>query len=281
MDSVHKNEYRETQDDEISLTQVRQFFRDNWKFIGLTTVVLSAIAIPLSLLKPQQYQKQLSLSVEPVPITIAGQALLPLDAPQASNLAVKFLKNHKLDPISGQPQYDPATQEIKLALQSPNANSFQGIGSKVVTQLETEFQKKLDQAIENRLTNIEQEQNKRQQVVGQLDQQIAQFRSNNAARLDALESQRAQIVTQVAFWEYDKKSLEQAHKNLSKSTSEFISVQILNESEVVQTRSPKQVSVIAVIASFMVAVFAASTRHQILRLKHELSQQKPQGSSGV
>ncbi|MCA1991314.1 MAG: hypothetical protein LDL41_04590, partial [Coleofasciculus sp. S288] len=163
MDSAHTNEYRETQDDEISLAEVKQFFRNNWKFIGLTTVVISAIAIPLSLLKPQHYQKQLTLSVEPVPQTIAAQLLLQLDVNQANALAVKFLKNHKLDSISGQPQYDAIAQEIQLPLQSPNASSLKEISPKIISHVETGFQKKLDQAIEGRLTNIEQEQNKRRQ----------------------------------------------------------------------------------------------------------------------
>jgi hypothetical protein len=281
MDSVNKNEYRETQDDEISFTEVRKFFRNHWKLIGLTTVVLSAIAIPLSLLKPQQYQKQVTLAVEPVPLTIAGQPLLQMDATQASNLVVKFLKNQKLDLISAQPQYDPINQEINLALQSPNANSLQGITPKLVSQLETEFQTRVEQAIENRQTIVDQEQDKRQQVISHLNRQITQVPSNNKARLDALEIQRVHMITAIASGEYDKKYLEQLHKNLSKLTSEFISVKILKESEILTTRSIKQVAVIAIIASFMVAVFAAIIRDQILRLKHELSQQKPQGSSGV
>lgn len=281
MDSVNKNEYRETQDDEISLTEVRQFFRNNWKFIGLTTVVISAIAIPISLLKPQQYQKQVTLAVEPVPLTIAGQPLLQMDATQASNLIVKSLKNQKLDSISAQPQYDPINQEINLALQSPNANSLQGITPKLVSQLEIEFQNRIEQAIENRQTMVEQDQDKRRQVLSHLDRQIAQAPSNNKARRDALEIQRVQMVTAIASGEYDKKYLEQLHKNLSKLTSEFISVQILKESEILTTRSIKQIAVIAIIASFMVAVFAAIVRDQILRLKHELSQEKPHDSSGV
>lgn len=281
MDSVNKNEYRETQDDEISLTQVRQFFRNNWKLIGLTTVVLSAIAIPLSLLKPQQYQKQLTLAVEPVPLTIAGQPLLQMDATQASNLVVKFLKNQKLDSISVQPQYDPINQEINLALQSPNANSLQGIAPKIVTQLETEFQTRVEQAIENRQTMLEQEQDKRQQVISYLNRQITQVPSNNKARLDALEIERVQMITDIARGEYDKKYLEQLHNNLSKLTSEFISVKILKESEILTTRSIKQVAVIAIIASFMVAVFAAVIRNQILHPQNELLQQKPHGSSDV
>lgn len=281
MDSVNKNEYRETQDDEISLTEVRQFFRNNWKFIGLTTVVISAIAIPISLLKPQHYQKQVTLAVEPVPLTIAGQPLLQMDATQASNLVVKFLKNQKLDSISAQPQYDPINQEINLALQSPNANSLQGITPKLVSQLETELQNRIEQAIENRQTTVEQEQDKRRQVLSHLDQQIKQAPANNKARRDALEIQRVQMDTAIASGEYDKKYLEQLHKNLSKLTSEFISVQILKESEILTTRSIKQIAVIAIIASFMVAVFAAIVRDQILRLKHELSQEKPLDRSGV
>ncbi|HEY9831704.1 MAG TPA: hypothetical protein V6D26_14075, partial [Stenomitos sp.] len=253
----------------------------NWKLIGLTTIVLSAIAIPLSLLKPQQYQKQLTLAVEPVPLTIAGQPLLQMDATQASNLVVKFLKNQKLDSISAQPQYDPINQEINLALQSLNANSLQGITPKIISQLEGEFQTRVEQAIENRQTMLEQEQDKRQQVIRYLDRQITQVSSKNKARLDALEIERVQMITDMASGEYDKKDLEQLHKNLSQLTSEFISVKILKESEILTTRSIKQVAVIAIIASFMVAVFAALIRHQILHPQNELSQQKPHDSSGV
>ncbi|MEQ9667152.1 hypothetical protein [Coleofasciculus sp. G2-EDA-02] len=94
------------------------FVSGRWKFIGLTN--LSLIAIALSLLQPKQYQKQVTLSVTPVPISVSG--IPGIDIYQASHKTVKLLKNHydKIYEIEVKPNYNTQTQQINITVRSPD-----------------------------------------------------------------------------------------------------------------------------------------------------------------
>ena len=84
------------------------------------TLRLLAIAIALSLLQPKQYQKQVTLSVTPVPITVSG--IPGIDIHQASNKTVKLLENHydEIDEIEVKPNYNTQTQQINITVRSPD-----------------------------------------------------------------------------------------------------------------------------------------------------------------
>lgn len=265
--------------DEISIVEIIRFFLDNWKFLALTTAGVSAIAITLSLSQPTRYQKQLTLSVQPAPAPVS--AFPAMDINQANNLAVKFLQNLKLDQTTAQPKYDPTTQQIDLTLRSPSPSSLKDASSIAIRQVETGFAEVMGKSIKTSLTSIDIELKRNKRILQQLEQQKAQFSPTNEFRLGVIESQRAQKFSQMAELEFDKQYLEQARENLTEFTSQLIAVQMLAESDVPQHRSLVEVLIVAVIVGFLVAVLAAVIRDQILRLKHELSQQKPQGSSGV
>lgn len=264
---------------EISLVDLVRFFFYKWKFLALTTAGVSAIAIAFSLAQPKQYQKQLTLSVKPVPVPVS--AFPAIDVNQANTLAVGFLQNPKLDQTTARVKYEPTTQQIDLTLRSPNASVLTNASSKVVNHLETSFEKILGRTLTTSIASLEIDLKRNKQILNQLKQQSSQFSPTNESRLGALETQQAQKVASIADLEFSQQYLQQAQGNLAEFTSKVISIQILNESNVLQTRSPVQVAVIAIIASFMVAVLAAIIRDQILRLRNELSQQKPHNSSGV
>lgn len=264
---------------EISLVDLVRFFFYQWKFLALTTAGVSAIVIAFSLVQPKQYQKQLTLSVKPVPIPVS--AFPAIDINQANTLAVGFLQNPKLDQTTTRVKYEPTTQQIDLTLRSPNASVLTNASSKVVNHLETSFEKILGKTLKTSIASLEIDLKRNKQILNQLKQQSSQFSPTNESRLGALETQQAQKVASIADLEFSQQYLQQAQGNLAEFTSQVMSIQILNESNVLQTRSPVQLAVIAVIASFMVAVLAALIRNQILRLRNELSQQKPHDSSGV
>jgi hypothetical protein len=280
---VQITEHGQTQDDdEISLVDAIKFFLQNGKFISLTTAGLSAIAISFSLLqpKPAYYQKQLTLSLRTAPVPVS--AFPSMDDNQASTIAVKFLEDLKLDRITAQTKYDPATKQIDLTLQSTNTNALNNVGSTAVRQVETGFEQIMDKSIGTTLSSLETQIQRNKRVLDQLKQQSAQFSPTNEFRLGATEIQRTQYLAALTALEFDKQYLEQSKKNLTEFTTQVISVQLLAESDKPpQSRSLMQVAVIAVIASFIIAVLAAIIRAHILRLQNELSQQKPQDSSGV
>jgi len=284
MELTQNTELRTIEDeDEISLLDIIQFFRRNWRFMAWGTLGLSAVAIALSLLMPKQYQKQLTLSVTPVPISVSG--IPGVDIQQASNKTVKLLENHydKIDETEVRSTYNSETQQIDITVRSPDTGFVAEAGSQVSTLLHQEFQGIFGQAIANSLFSTELEITKQQQVLEQLEQQIAQVRDSNnidpqrirmTVRLEALETQRSEVLARIASLEFDKQYLEPAQENLAEFTSQIISIQLLSESKVEPTRSLVQIAVLAAIASFMVAILAAIIRDQARRLKDELSQKK-------
>lgn len=284
---VEHTEHKATQDeDEISLADVIRFFSLNGMFVLLTTLGLSAIAITLFLLQPKQYQKQLTLSVKPVPISLSAGALPALDVTQASTLAVRLLQNPSQGDISSTAKYDPATQQINLSLKSRNPNALTAADSKILSQLETGFQKTLEASFKDFLIRLELELKRNQEILAQLEKQIAQTPNNTSAtvtnpRMQGLEVQRSAYVTRMTTLEFDRDYLKRGEKNLAEFTSQVMSIQILTKSEVQQTRSLAQVAVLAVLASFMVAILAAIIRNQVGRLHNEPSMQKIKGKNDV
>ena len=285
---VEHTEQRAIQDeDEISLVDIIRFFSRNLKFLALTTLGLSAIAITLFLLQPKQYQKQLTLSVKPGSITLStplnlltsSRLLVDLDVNQVSNLAVTLLQNQPSNQIASTAKYNTANQQIDLTLQSPDPNLLRLADSKILNQLTTGFQKPLDRIVAANLIRVDLELNRSKQILAQMEKQIAQTPKGIPAtapnpRLLALEEQRSRYVDSITSLEFDKQYLVQARKNPAQFASQVISVQILTESKVRPARSPMKVVVLAAIASFILAVLAALIRDQVEGLQDEMSKQK-------
>ena len=277
-------------EDEVSLVDIIRFFRLNWKFLALVTVVLSSIAITFSLLKPQHYQKQLTLSVKPASLSLASVPVPSMSVEEVRLQAVEFLQNQKLNNITTTAAYDASSQKINLTLQSPDQSALAGASDQAISQLKTQFQKILSADLERGLRKIKQEHKRDQQVQAQLEKQVNQLPPINKtdpkqfqieARLRSLEAQRANLATSMAANEVDQEYLEQAKGTLSQIAEQAIAVQVLRESEIQQTGSLRVLIVIAVIASFMVAVFTALIRSQVPRFKEELSRKQINGNTDV
>jgi len=284
---VEHTEHKATQDeDEISLGDIIRFFSLNGMFVLLTTLGLSAIGIILFLLQPKQYQKQLTLSVKPVPIPLSTGAFPAVDINQVSALAVTLLQKPSQADISSTAKYEPASQQINLSLESRNANALTAADSKILSQLETGFQKTLIASLKDFRIRLELELKRNQETLAQLEKQIAQTPNNSSAtvpnpRMQGLEAQRSGYVTRIATLEFDRDYLKRAEKNLAEFSSQVMSIQILTKSEVQQTQSLAQIAVLAVLASFMVAILAAIIRNQVARLHNEPSMQKIKGKNDV
>jgi hypothetical protein len=290
---VEHNKHRLLEHEDIApFVEIIQFLSLNWKFLGLTTLILSASALTYSLLTtPKQYQKQLTVSVTSpsvplsvtspsVPLSVTSPAIA-IDANKAGAMAVEFLKSSQLDQISVTSRYDVDTQKIELNLQSPDAKALNTADSKVVSQLKTKFQQLLSQTLKTSLIATEVQLKRQQRVLAQLEQLIAQAPPSNRATQEALSIQRAQSLASITALKFDQNYMEQSLKNLADFTEKFMSVQILNASDVQQTRSSGQMFVIAVITSFMLAVLAVIIRDQLVRLKYELSKKKIDGGTDV
>ncbi len=277
-------------EDEVSLVDIIRFFRLNWKFLGLITIALSSVAIALSLSRPQLYQKQLVLAIKPLPLTLASQSMTTMNVDEAGARAVTILKNQKLDQLTTTATYDAVTQQVDLTLDSPNQSALAGASSKVISQLNTQFEKQLAKSLKTALTSTTLELKRYQQILAQLERQVDQLPVKDTrvpqgirleARRRAMESERGRFVTLIATQTVDKEYLEQALKNPAQLSGQVISVQVLSEADVQKTRSPMQLVILSIIASFILAVLAAIIREQIPRLKYELSKEKVNESTDV
>lgn len=277
-------------EDEVSLVDIIRFFRLNWKFLGLITVALSSVAIALSLSRPQLYQKQLVLAIKPLPLTLASESMTTMNVDEAGARAVTILQNQKLDQLTTTATYDAVTQQVDLTLDSPNQSALAGASSKVISQLNTQFEKQLTKYLKTGLTSTTLELKRYQQILAQLDRQVEQLPLKDTkapegirleARRRAMESERGRFVTLIATRTVDKEYLEQVLKNPAQLSGQVMSVQVLSEADVQKTRSPMQLVILSIIASFMVAVLAAIIREQIPRLKNELSKEKVNESTDV
>jgi hypothetical protein len=272
-------------DDEISLVDIIRFFRRNAKFLILTTLGLSAIAITLSLLQPKQYQKQLTLSVKSGSLALSNSSLgnprqlVDLDINQLSNLAVTLLQNQPPEQTTSTAKYNVLTQQIDLTLQSANPNALTAADSKVLSRLTAGFQRTLDKIVATNFSRIEVDLQRSKRLLTEMETQIAQTPKTPATtapnpRLMALEAQRSRYVDSITSLQFDKQYLAQSQKNPAQFASQAILVQILSQSQVRSARSPLKVAVLAVIAGFMVATLAAIIRDQIVRSQDKLSKQK-------
>ncbi len=272
-------------DDEISLVDIIRFFRHNGKFLALTTLGLSAIAITLSLLQPKQYQKQLTLSVKSGSLTLSSPSLgnprqlVDLDINQLSNLAVTLLQNQPPEQTNSTAKYTVLTQQIDLTLQSANPNALTAADSKVLSRLAAGFQRTLDKIVATNLNRIELDLQRSRRLLKEMETQIAQTPKTPTTtapnpRLLALEEQRSRYVDSITSLQFDKQYLAKAQKNPAQFVSQAILVQILSQSQVRSARSPLKVAVLAVIAGFMVATLAAIIRDQVVRSQDKMSKQK-------
>jgi hypothetical protein len=268
-------------EDEVGLLDIIQFIGHNSKFVGLTTLGLSAITLSLSLIGPKQYHKQLTLAVTPNYVSLSNQVLPALEVSQVGALAVEFLNSSKLDQITASSQYNAEKQTVDLYLQSKDGNALTAVGPKVTSKLQTRFQKTLSQSIETTLVSNEIPLKRQQQILAQLEQQLAQTPPTDTARQQGLGAQRAATLVTITALEFDNNYLKESQKNMADFTAKVIPVKILSESKVQSTGSLGQTVVVAVIASFLVAVLAAILRDLVARLKDDLSKPKSDRSADV
>ena len=253
---------KEGEHTEISLANVLYFLRSNFKFFGLVALVLSIIAVAVVLLMPKEYEKQVDLSVRQVPNLMLGQLpqqpgtvdveRLPTDS--LGNTAVRFAQQEDLGDVSVSPKYDTVEQQVQLTLRSRDPESLDSISSEVVDQLKTQFGKyfedPLSRAVEGRLTNLKLSNDLSKELLTQIEQPST----------EALEMQRAQVVTQIAAGELQIRVLEQAQSDLSRLASEMVSVEIRNESEVHQASSSARSIALAVLGALVVAAILTIVR---------------------
>lgn len=265
-----------SEDDEISLIDIIGFFGRNWRFIGVIMIGFAAIALLYSFSRPQSYQKQVTLLVEPNPLTVGSVELPGITVAEIGALAVESLQDQTFETVTPQATYDTTTQEIAVTFDAPSASNLDEVMPQVLSQLELDLQEPLEKTLEKSLVAMDISLERQEKLIESMEAQIAQVPPTEESRLIGLENQRATLTTILTALEIDREYLEQGLQDLEELREEVLPIEVLEESEVQSiARSPIQIIILSLIAGFMVAVLAAVIREQIPRIKAELEAQKP------
>ena len=278
----------------VSLARIVKFFRLNWKFLVLLALVLSVIAVTLvALLLPRwQYQKQITLSVRPVPSELVGQIeqeypglnIDDMTPDQAGSMAVGYLSSADFGQIETDFIYRADAQQVQVNLQSENRDLLEGgLGPKAVDSVEAGYQRLYEGAIgaglEAKLSRLERDLESNKQMTTQLEREIERLSTggaqdvSTAARLEALETRRVELSTNIVWSENLYRDLQQAQDDLSLLATEPTGVEVLSESDVQRQLSRPFVAlvVLAVVSSFVVAAIATVIRAAVGRGKKAFS----------
>lgn len=194
---------------EVDLRRVVGFFGSNWKFIALTTLVLTVAIVVLSLLQPQEYYKEMTISVSPnesaalavLPASVASEGEVLSDDPLSRRLdlpfsgakdvgdaAEDFLKAEGVGPVRFQVKFNDAaeqidpyatTKQVDVVLQASSKEPLEDVGPKVVGLLESKFlglyEPLLSDDVRGSMTEIDRKLAYYGRELGELDRRIDEY----------------------------------------------------------------------------------------------------------
>lgn len=191
--------------------------------------------------------------------------------------------------------YDSKSGSIEIALVAPDIGTIQDIvwsefQAVVLQDLQRRVQSQAQQVLETMAYQLEQ----KQQALLQLEQEISLLQANRSesTRLEALEAQRSQVVMEIAALEFDVNTLGKELQTPAVLFAQAYGVNLIvdpriqevrtwatppkEEKEqlgpiIVPQRSPLQIVVLYVIASFMVSVIGALIWDSVPRIRAELA----------
>jgi hypothetical protein len=260
------------EDGEFTFADVLGFLRRNWRFLGLLTLVLSAVAVALVLLLPKQYQKEVTLQTGLAPsrllVATEGGPMLPLPTrDQISNSAVSTLQSGGFEGVEVKATYDAPTQQIKAVLSSGDDVSLAGATPELVSFLEEDLREKhegdITDTVELQLMESERQVESMRQAIDR-----AETREEGDDE-DQLTSAfiRARLIGDLDAAESNLEVLEQVWEALPQLIAETISVEVLSESGVQQSRATAALVLLGVVASFAAAVALTLAREALARRK--------------
>lgn len=259
--------------------EVMQFFKNNSRFIVLLTLVLTVFTVSLAVLLPEQYQKQVTVSITSSPTApqVGVGQLEPVSPQQAGDLAIRFLRAENFGTVNVSATYNLATYYVDVALFSEDREVLRGTTTKLVNVLETRFREMQEDTLrdisKNRLADSRRELENSEAVLDRIERQIAQLSSPSAQDAATpvlrgpLEEKRAAMLTEITELESVMEYWKQVPVDASQLAAESTSVEIMAESDVQQTRSLAPLAVLAILSSLVVAVLAAIARSMFRQIK--------------
>lgn len=259
---------------------IGSFVRGNWKFVVLVTVILSVIAVVLTLLLPRQYTRQLSLGVRAVPLALSENFQPSIVNPaEAPNLAVGYLQEADLEGVSILPSYNIRTQQIDVTLRSENREALNNTGPVLKRAVEKglrgAYEAPLKTALESWISVLEIEVQAERDALDSLEGEIedipvgssGQLDTRDTARLEGLETASVNARTEINRLQTEMDRMKQAREDPAELVSDPVAVDLIYEADIVESRSPITMIVLAVMVAFVVAVAAAVVRTAIREAK--------------
>lgn len=253
-----------------TLLDLLRFLGSSWKLFLLLALVFSAVSLAVVLLLPQRYERQVTLSVMPVPndlnllmgsdgrsSTLVTNTLKP---DEVGKLAVGYLREAELDGVEADPTYNQDMQRVNVSLTSSNRGDLEGVTPRVVEVMQEEFrdvyEETLTATLEAGQADLERGTEVNGETLAVLDRQIAELESaggDRDARLQALENERAEIAVAISQAEIEARNLERMQEDISASAAEPVAVEVVRESGVGQARSPLSGAALALVGSLLAA----------------------------
>lgn len=276
-------------EDEISLLGVFRFFQRQWRVIGGVTIVSTVIISAISLTKPASYQRSVTLQVSNMPVlqTIFGTHT-NFGRPEIANAsqtgvwALRTLRKIELSSVSPTVKYDDTTKQLTLALVAADPERLDAITvSRILAEIAEQWQIPLQQAISERVRQLEVQQQQTEQSLSQLDAAIQQLSSGNLPRQQALEAQRASALLKQAELAFQVNYVAELENDLEQTSRELLPVVITTDGKAEKLpRPPLQTPIIAFIGGLLVAMVVASLvdqwQEELMAANNKVSLVNPQ-----
>lgn len=267
--------YQSSSDDEISLADIIRFFLRNLTLIGLITVGFTGLAVAYSLTRPANYQQKSVLSIQANPIKLADRTFPAENNANLNNLVISALSNQSNSSIQASSAFDPGTQQLTVTANGAELETLKTFSADLPTFIQGTLRSHLNQQVLATITAADIEQNRANEALAQLNQQINTIgpsldNSSVAAiaRLNALEEQRAILTTNLALRQADSRYLNEAKASPQAFVDKVVSVSVLAQSDVEKLGVQKRSLVLIAITSFIMAVLVAIVREQLVLISH-------------
>lgn len=267
------------------------FLASRWKLLSALALAVFAGVMALVLLLPEQYDKEISLTVTPRIGKVQerlGQRSLP-QKEQVSRTALVYIKNKRFGEVEVVPTYDPSAARIDVLLRSHNRDSLTGVVRTVKNHLEGRFRKVNEEPLSAAIkTGIESTRGiieTNRNIVAQLDRQIEYNRrieqtavdpaaAAASAKIQDLEARREQPVLLIREKEQNLVYLEDALADPGPAAEDAVEVAVSAESEVRPTgtfSSPVVAAALFALTAAVAAVLWVNTgRDSIRRARTEM-----------
>ncbi len=244
---------------ELSLTDLTEFVARNWRFMSLCVAGVAAAVMLAIALQPKQYQRELTISLHPLPLRTDPRT--PHE--DVGEAAVKSLETLRPGGNQAQVRYDRTAREIRIALRARTAAVLGGFEPPQF------FRPALDSAI-GRALETEARSNALQlrkwaEVRKSLERDIRQAAPADRGRREALETQWARAAAASAGVEFDQAWIRETQRDVRRLSSTTFAIERDSGTQPARTVGPARAAVLAVAVGSIGAVIAALLREQWAR----------------